>query len=177
MIMIRYSSLMIVGSVELFIFAQSVTQISRLVDTSQKENNVIHCFCLLYKYYTNTVSIPYNSLDPKVTGTIRFEVNYSRVRRNVHQMTNGWWDEDIGVCSLVGYQRYTETCKKYSVTVAFMLCVLYKITIVQNFIQKSILVWFWWKCLPTEARTYVVFCDYFTIFVEGHILNIFDWNL
>jgi len=29
--------------------------------------------------------------------------------------------------------------------------------------------------LPTEARTYVVFCDYFKIF-EAQILNIHDLN-
>ena len=33
------------------------------------------------------------------------------------------------------------------------------------------------KVLPTEARTYVVFCDYFKIiFLEAQILNIHDLN-
>ena len=32
------------------------------------------------------------------------------------------------------------------------------------------------KVLPTEERTYVVFCDYFKIFLEAQILNIHDLN-
>jgi len=41
MIMIRYSSLIIVGSIELIVFAQCVTQIPRLVGTSQKPKHKI----------------------------------------------------------------------------------------------------------------------------------------
>jgi len=33
----------------------------------------------VFVYYANTVSNSYNSLDPNFTGSIRFEVNYSRV--------------------------------------------------------------------------------------------------
>jgi hypothetical protein len=32
------------------------------------------------------------------------------------------------------------------------------------------------KFLPTEARTYVVFCDYFKIFLRAQILNVHDLN-
>jgi len=79
MIMIGYSSLIIVGSIELIIFAQCVTQISRLIGMSKQKNYIIQCFV----NYTNTVS--------NATGPIRFEVNYSRIRRNCHQLNNRWW--------------------------------------------------------------------------------------
>ena len=32
------------------------------------------------------------------------------------------------------------------------------------------------KVLPTEERTYVVFCDYFKILFGAHILNVHDLN-
>ena len=54
--------------------------------------------------------------------------------------------------------------KKVFVHCNFLLYISYKTTIFQNIIPKSILVRFWWYFLPTEARTYVVFCDYFKIF-------------
>ena len=39
----------------------------------------------------------------------------------------------------------TETCKKYSVTVIFLLYISYTTTFFQNIIPKSILVRFWWN--------------------------------
>ena len=60
MIMIGYSSLIIVRSIELIIFAQCVTQISGMVGTSQKLNNIIQCFCLLYKYGINSIQLPWS---------------------------------------------------------------------------------------------------------------------
>ena len=41
------------------------------------KNKII--FYNVFVYYTNTVSNPFNSLDLNVTGSIRFEVTYSRV--------------------------------------------------------------------------------------------------
>jgi hypothetical protein len=79
-------------------------------------------------------------------------------------MKKGKWCHSVfGQIKMQEEFKDTETCKKYSVTVIFLLYISYKTTIFQNIIPVnscSILM----KFLPTEASTYVVFCDYFKIF-------------
>ena len=92
MIMIGYSSLIIVGSIELIIFAQCVTQISRLVGTSQKtkEYNTMFVFTIQIRYQIHSNLLIQTSRDQ------------SYLRWTIHEydeMTNGWWVEGIGVCS------------------------------------------------------------------------------
>jgi hypothetical protein len=55
---------------------------------------------------------------------------------------------------------YAETCQKYSVTVIFYYIFHIKPQFFKALFHCSILM----KVLPTEERTYVVFCDYFKIF-------------
>jgi hypothetical protein len=65
MIMIGYSSLIIVVSIELIIFAQCVTQISRLVGTSQKtkEYNTMFVFTMQIRYQIHTTLLIQTSRD------------------------------------------------------------------------------------------------------------------
>jgi len=51
----------------------------------------------------------------------------------------------VKFCVKLPHYSYTETCKKYSVTVIFLLYISYKTTIFQNIIPNSILVRFWWN--------------------------------
>ena len=66
---------------------------------------------------------------------------------------------------------YTETCKKYSVTVMFYYIFHIK---PHYFKVNSCLILM--KFLPAKARTYVVFHDYFKKNFDAQILNIHDLN-
>ena len=115
--MIGYSSLIIVGSIALIIFAQCFTQISRLVGTSQKLNNIKQCFCLLWKYGIKSIQLPWSKRHETnqicgelFTSTTKFPSNDQWVMsigvyECIQPWVIGWWVEGIGVCSLVGYSQ------------------------------------------------------------------------
>ena len=117
MIMIGYSSLFIVGSIELIIFAQCVTQIARWSIRRKKQNNIIQCFCLLYKYGFKSIQLPWSKRHwinqiwgDLFTSTTKFPSNDQWVMsigvyECIQPWVIGWWVEGIGVCSLVGYSQ------------------------------------------------------------------------